>query len=136
MTYTATATITRTVTFTQTSTVTVTPTITVTSTATATPAATSTATIVPALVREGVLVFNNPVRDSRVKLAFMAEQAGQAEIDFYNINAEPVKRYKISAVKGANDFEADFHGIAPGIYVIKIHVNGRNLPGRKVAIIK
>ncbi len=135
-TYTATGTITQTMTYTLTLTVTATPSITKTSTATATPLATLTATIVPALVREGVMVYNNPVRDSRVKLAFMATEAGQAELDFYNINAELVKRYKVSAVKGSNDFEADFHGIAPGVYVVRINVSGRNLPGRKIAIIK
>ncbi len=135
-TYTATETVTQTFSFTMTLTVTVTPTITVTWTRTATPAATATATIVPALVRERVIVFNNPVRDSRVKLAFLAGGPGPAELDFYNINAELVKKYKINAVGGANEFEADFRGIAPGVYILRINVNGRNLPDRKVAVIK
>jgi hypothetical protein len=137
-TYTATFTDTLTLTDTVTMTFTVTPTSTITQTVTqtSTPAATLTPTIVPALLRERLIVFNNPVRDSRVKLAFMADASGQAELDFYSINAERVKRYRINVSAGANDFDADFKGVAPGVYIIRVNVNGRNLPDRKVAVIK
>ncbi len=138
-TITQTATTTASPTFTATVTITSTVTVSPTKTATLQPTATATKTAVPAhsvIIKEKVIVFNNPVKNSVIKVGFMAENDGEAIFEFFGISGELIRKERVNAVKGANIFERKFEKMAPGVYIVKIRVDGRFLPDRKIGFIK
>lgn len=126
---------------TETLTYTITPTLTITPTYTMTCTPTPTATeeyspmLLSAVEKEKVVVFNNPVRNSMFMAGFEAEEPGSADIYIYNIKGELVQTFFLNAEEGNNIIEKELRK-APGIYVVRVVVNKRNLPLKKLVIIK
>lgn len=157
ITQTQTATETHTLTLTLTSTLTITPTVTLsmTGTETYTVTFTNTMTLTPTmtptqqsqisdslkhkLLRERIVVLNNPVKDGMLRMAFYNESDAIVFISLYNINGEIV----IKMNRGINSGFTIIHekiSKAPGVYilraVVKTDTEKINLPLKKVGVIK
>lgn len=153
---TETATETNTLTFTETETNTLTATYTVTHTYTATPSFTYTptftetktpvpsATDTPVLMsqtlisnieKQKVIIMNNPIKGNKIKIGLYCEEAGIAEIYMYNAKAELVRKIVSSVSSGVNILEDEIKNKSSGIYVLRISVNNKDLPLRKIAVI-
>lgn len=148
---TATITLTETYTFTfsatatETATPSFTSTMTITATFTYTETPVPTATDTPALLSDSlisnvgkhkVIIFNNPVKNNEIKLGLYSEEAGVAEIYIYNIKAELVKKIYISVMAGVNIINQELNNISSGVYVLNVKINNKNLPLRKISVVK
>jgi hypothetical protein len=144
-----TLTITPTVTPTASPSVTMTATLTATPSATDTPTLTATTTLTPyqtstktpvisaaAIEKNRVIVFNNPVKDGRVKAGFYSENEANGQVRFYSVTGELVKQVRIKAAAGPNIFEVDFSRYASGLYIMRINLGGKELPDRKIAVVQ
>ena len=144
-TFTPTFTFTPTCSITLTSTETLTPTYTVTFTLTATPTITSTTQpqiagpLKQRLLKERIVVLNNPVRDDILRVALYNENNGIVKISLYNINGELVMKMERNINSGFTILQ-DKISKASGIYVLKTIIKTDNdiikLPLKKVGVIK
>ena len=140
-TLTITDTLTCTPTYTPTSTYTVTPTVTLSATPTITPYQTLTNTPTPDLAaisaaRDRLIVFNNPVRNGKIKAGFYSDRNASAIIRIYSMTGELVRSFKMDANTGSNLFECAFDRFASGVYILKVNIDGVDLPERKIGVIQ
>lgn len=119
---------------------TITPTI---SEPTATPTATPTPDIVAQNVQKGLLkhklmLFPNPVKGNSFRIAFASTKDAQAVIQIYTVKGEVVRVTTVQVNAGANIFEQQVSKLSPGIYIVKVVLDGNKdlIPAGKVAIIK
>lgn len=144
-----------TLTLTLTWTLTMTPSSTITETSTFTITLTSTPTLTPTitytqqpqisdslkykLMRDRIIVLNNPVRDGNLRIALYNENNGIVRIFLYNISGELIMKVS-SNIAGGFSILQEKISKAPGIYilraVIKTDTETINLPLRKVGVIK
>ena len=138
LTFTYTPTSTETFTLTETRTATFTPTF------TQTPILTATNTPFPQLaqgflekIKENkIILFGQPVKNSIIKIGLFAEQEGIAEIFIFNIKGELVKKFVLTVKAGVNIIEKEKGNMASGIYVVSVKIQNKNLPLKKLVIIK
>lgn len=138
-----TATLTMTPTATSTATPTATPTMTPAAAApspTVTPTATSTATSTPTAIRTlessaALLAVPNPATE-QVRFLVRAAQSGEAVLDIYNFNGERVAEIKGVVPAGGSELRWNCTGVAAGIYLARLKINGERTALIKVAIMK
>jgi hypothetical protein len=147
LTFTPTISFTMTVTFSNTYTQTFTATI--TDTLTLTPTITPTMIITPQpqiaellknkLLREKIVILNNPVRDGMLKIALYNENNAIVYFSLYNISGELVMQFNRN-INGGFAMVQEKISKAPGIYilrtVVKTDTETINLPLKKVGVIK
>jgi hypothetical protein len=135
-TITVTFTATPTLTITQTSTVsptrTATPTVTTTSTLTATP---TTAAAGLDLAGKPALAFPNPGRN-QITFAVELPQAAVLRVLLYNLSGEQVAQLSASLASGTQTLVWDCKDVAPGIYLARITLDGKEKATLKVAVVK
>ena len=138
MTFTATPTCTPSVTQTdvQTATFTATPSMTGTPTLTPTPTSQFHQGLVNTLVSEKLVVFNNPVEDGILSMAFYVETAGAAFIYLYTLTGEMAMSVSLDVGAGPVRHEEDIGALSRGIYIVRVAIGSGeavNLPLRKIA---
>ncbi|MEW6515547.1 MAG: T9SS type A sorting domain-containing protein [candidate division FCPU426 bacterium] len=110
-----------------------------TATNTATPAATGTPSNPLAnadLAGKAVVAFPNPAKD-RMTFVFHLEAAAKVEIRLYNLAGEQVAALSGDFAAGRGQSLAwNLSGIAPGVYVARMLVNGNEKAKAKVAVVK
>jgi parallel beta-helix repeat protein len=146
-TMTATLTMTGTTTFTQSPTcsasvtATVTPIGTLTATATPTsvptalPTRTPTPTPICTATAPGIRAYPNPAREF-VHFAVKLEQAGEAKVRIYNFSGEQVVEVKASLPAGQGVLTWDCRAVAPGVYLVRLVQNGKEIGKSKVAVVR
>jgi len=152
----ATATASSTATPGDTSTVTETPTATVSPTVTATPTISETATAAPSATvsptpthtRTATMtavapiagnslrgVYPHPVRGI-ARFHLCLEKVSQVSITVYNMCGERVGIVQGWMPQADSVLEWDSHGVAPGIYIARVHADGQCVANQKLAVVK
>lgn len=115
---------------------TVTPTVTATRTATPmgmAPDATATSTLDSG---DGAIrAFPNPAR-GRVRFSLNLEQAGGVRISLYNLAGERVAELGDTLAAGPGELTWECGSVPPGIYLVRIQVNGKETKQLQVAVVK
>ncbi len=82
-----------------------------------------------------VLAFPNPAK-GQMTFAAQVPEAGKLTIALYNLSGERVASLQESVAAGTAMLVWDCSGTAPGVYVVRIMVNNRELTKLKVAVLK
>ncbi|MEW6515319.1 MAG: FG-GAP-like repeat-containing protein [candidate division FCPU426 bacterium] len=111
-----------------------TPTITAGMTGTSSP----TLTASPVLAGPGnkkVLVYPSPASD-KMRFVMNVEEAGRVMIMIYNLNGERVAALNTDLYSGRETITWDCSGLAPGIYLARLLLEGKEIGKAKVAVVR
>lgn len=121
---------------------TITPTGTATPTRTATPTQSPTSTVTPTSALSGLdlngkaaLAFPNPGRN-QITFAVELAQAGEVKIELYNLSGEQVAEVSGRLDSGKQVLVWNCQAAAPGVYLARISLEGKEKAKLKVAVIK
>jgi hypothetical protein len=84
---------------------------------------------------DSVRAFPNPAR-STVRFLFVLEKPSSVKVSLYNFTGERIAFFE-RQLNAYNDYiNWDCSGVAPGIYLVKVNIDGKNIKTLKMAIIK
>ena len=87
-------------------------------------------TVVFSLIKNnnnGLRIIPNPVRDN-IQLSFEAKNTGNADISIVNSQGQNMRIFKYRVEKGNNNIPiTNLGNLSPGLYIIRININGQML---------
>lgn len=121
---------------------TVSATITVTSTISTTSTISPTGTVSPTVTRtkttimdgEVVLPVPNPARDE-MRFILSLEEAAKVKLDIYNLSGERIGQLQNNFGPGEAWMNWNCREVAPGIYLLRVLINGEEAGVRKIAVV-
>lgn len=79
---------------------------------------------------------DSQLKNSKIKIGLFVEQEGIAEIFIFNIKGELVKKFDLTVKDGVNIVERKVDNLASGVYIVNAKIQNKNLPLKKLVIIK
>ena len=99
------------------------------------PTATLSPTVTVTLGGKDMLAFPNPAQN-QVTFAFELDQAGVTKVEVYNLAGERVGQVSATLAAGMQTLVWDCAEIAPGVYLARITVDGKEKGKVKIAVVK
>jgi len=81
-----------------------------------------------------LVAFPNPARH-KVSFALDAPQAGVVHLDIFNLNGEKIADISQTCQPGAANLVWNCTAVAPGVYFVRLRMEGNVLAKTKVAIL-